>query len=301
MPARGACERTMEIVYHIGANCTDDDRLLKTLLKNTDAFSKQGIAVPGPSRYRAVIRETIQELDGGTPASDTRNVLLDTILDDVQADRLVMSNWGFICVPARIFEGGQFYHLAEGKVTGLRRLFPDDAVELHMGLRNPATFIPAVHAKQGKLDFASFMNGVDPLKLRWSDLIARIRTAVPDVPLTVWCNEDTPLIWSQIIRELSGVDPMTRIVGGFDLLQSLLSDEGMTRFKAYLTSHPPQTEMQKRRIIAAFLEKFGKSDAIEQEIDLPGWTQEMIEEMTAAYDADVRLIGRMEGVTLLTP
>ena len=81
----------MQIVYHIGANCTDQDRLFKSVLKNAETFSEQGVKVPGPGKYRRLIRETIQALDGQEPASDTREILVDAILDDEQCNRVVMS------------------------------------------------------------------------------------------------------------------------------------------------------------------------------------------------------------------
>jgi len=60
----------MQIAYHIGANRTDQDRLLKSVLKNADAFSDHGVKVPGPSKYRRLVRETIQKLEGTQPAPD---------------------------------------------------------------------------------------------------------------------------------------------------------------------------------------------------------------------------------------
>jgi hypothetical protein len=291
----------MQIVYHIGANCTDDDRLLKSLLKNADAFLGQGIAVPGPSRYRAIIRETIQNLNGTQPANDTRNILLDAILDDAEADRLVMSHHAFISIPTRIFENGIFYGLAEQKIQGLVSLFPSDEIELFIGIRNPATFIPAVYSHVNGLAFQDFLKGVHPTQVRWSDLISRVQALCPKAQLNVWCNEDTPLIWAQLIREMSGVDPVTKISGGFDLLSKIMTAEGMTRFHSYLKSHPPQTEIQKRRIIAAFLDKYVIEDEVEEEFDLPGWTEDMVDELTELYEEDLFTIEKMPGVNFITP
>ncbi len=291
----------MQIVYHIGANCTDDDRLLKSLLRNAEAFSAQGIRVPGPGKYRRLIRETIQNLAGADPAPDTRDILIDTILDDDETTRLVMSNSAFICVPFRVFENGMFYHLIEPKVRGLQQLFPADEIELFLGLRNPATLIPALYASVKNKSLTDFMHDMPPDQVRWSDVIRRIRACAPDARLTVWCNEDTPLIWSQLIREMSGVDPLTKIVGGFDLLAAIMSPEGMNRFLSYLKSHPPQTEVQKRRIIAAFLDKYALESEIEDEVDLPGWTEAVLNDLTAIYDDDVEAISRMEGVNFISP
>ncbi|MEL6609383.1 MAG: hypothetical protein AAFO58_04440 [Pseudomonadota bacterium] len=291
----------MEIVYHIGAHATDEDRLLKCLLKNKEDLVRQGISVPGPSRYRKLLRETIHALARGVPGPETRDMLLDEIIEEDNIDRLVMSNSNFICIPARIFEHGQFYRLAGDRIEGMTQLFPNDQLEFHLAIRNPATFIPEIVsglplAAQKRLD-----GKLDPFSIRWSDMIARMQIAAPEAQFTVWCNEDTPLLWAQLIRELSGLDPNTKIVGGFDLLAEIMTPEGLQRFQTYLKTHPPHTEVQKRRIIAAFLDKFAIEDALEEELDMPGWTDEVVDALTDTYEEDVYKIDRMPGVTLITP
>ena len=291
----------MQIVYHIGANATDNDRLLKSVLKNASTFADLGVKVPGPGKYRRLIRETIQTLNGAPPANDTREILLDAILDDEQCNRLVMSHSQFMCVHRRVFESGVFYALAEEKLIGLANLFPQDEIEVFLGIRNPATFLPAIFGDSPLDSFDELMRGVNPMDVRWSDLVARIRNILPNVQLTVWCNEDTPLIWAQLIRELAGVDPLTRITGGFDLLSAIMSNDGMKRFVAYLKANPPQTEQQKRRIIAAFLERYALEDEVEDEVDIPGWTEDTVEALTAGYEEDLLRIERIPGVNFIAP
>ena len=145
------------------------------------------------------------------------------------------------------------------------------------------------------------MNGMDPEQVRWSDLIVRIRAILPNAKITAWCNEDTPLIWAQLIRELAGVDPLTPITGGFDLISEILSADGKKKFVGYLKTHPPQTETQKRRIIAAFLEKYALNEEIEDIVDMPGWTDEYVERLTALYDDDIEQIERMPGINFIAP
>lgn len=274
---------------------------MKSVLKNAATFAKQGVKVPGPYKYRRLIRETIQAIDDAPLAPDTREILIDAILDDEQCNRLVMSHEKFMCVNRRIFENGIFYDLAEQKLTGLARLFPDDEIEIFLGLRNPATFLPAVFKDVDGVKFEEFMQGVDPLDLRWSDLIARIRKILPKASITTWCNEDTPMIWSQLIRELAGVDPLTRITGGFDLLSTIMSAEGMKKFLYYLKTNPPQTEAQKRRIIGGFLERYALEDEVEDIIDIPGWTSSTVAQLTENYSEDMRRIETMPGVNFVAP
>ena len=289
----------MDIVFHIGANCTDGEKLVRSLALNTATLATQGIAVPNPTRYRRLLRETMEQLGGLPPDPGTRETLLAAILDDPASKRLVMSNPSFICLPNRVFEGGGFYRVAVAKLLALRSLFPDDALHLHMAIRNPATFVPAVweQAKRGRL--STFLAGVEPASILWSDVVALIKQTLPDVALTLWCNEDTPLIWAEIMRRMVGTPPGQALRGEFDLLTTIMSPEGMGRFLKYLGSHPPQTEAQTRRIIAAFLDKYALADEIEEEVDVPGWDEALVSRMTAIYEADIQRIAADPRVTFI--
>lgn len=289
----------MDIVFHIGANCTDGEKLIRSLTLNTESLAAQGIAVPNPTRYRRLLRETMEGLGGQPPAPGTRESLLGSILDDPNSERLVLSNPTFICLPNRVFEGGGFYRVAALKLLALRSLFPQDQIQLHMGIRNPATFVPALWEQAKRTRFAAFMGGIDPTAILWSDVVALIKQTLPDVSLTVWCNEDTPLIWAEIMRRLTGTAATQPMKGEYDLLMSIMSAEGMGRFLKYLGSHPPQTDAQTRRVIAAFLDKYVLADEIEEEVDLPGWDEALVARMTEIYEADIQRIAADKKVTFI--
>ena len=95
----------MQIIVHTGAHFTDDDRLIKCLLRNKDDFSKHGVAVPGPGRYRTLLRQTLSSLRNAPPQNNAREVLLDAILDHEVADRVLLSN-------------PQFFGMAKAAVRG---------------------------------------------------------------------------------------------------------------------------------------------------------------------------------------
>ena len=59
--------------------------------------------------------------------------------------------------------------------------------------------------------------------------------------------------------------------------------------------------MLRRRVTAAFLDKYVRDDMIEEELDTPGWSPEMLEAMTDAYEDDMDAVARIPGVTLITP
>lgn len=291
----------MQVVFHTGAHCTDEDRLLKCLLSNREAFSKQGISIPGPGKYRKLFKKTFAALQDGSPDPAARDVLLEEILDGESADRLVLSNTNFFGSEFSAVDEGMLYPRAAARMEQLRDVFRYDQMEMFLAIRNPASFVPAVLAKASGERVTEVMASTDMSVLRWSDMIERIRAAVPDLPLTVWCNEDTPLIWAQLIRDLAGLEHGSKIVGGFSLLSEIMSAEGMKRFRSYLHAHPELTEMQKRRVIAAFLDKYALEDEVEEELDLPGWTEEMVDELTDLYDEDVFAIQRIPGVQFIAP
>ena len=289
----------MDIVFHIGANCTDGEKLIRSLTLNTESLAAQGIAVPNPTRYRRLLRETMEGLGGQPPAPGTRESLLGSILDDPNSTRLVLSNPTFICLPNRVFEGGGFYRVAALKLLALRSLFPQDQIQLHMGIRNPATFVPALWEQAKRTRFAAFMGGIDPTAILWSDVVALIKQTLPDVSLTVWCNEDTPLIWPEIVAAVTGHDPATELEGLLDLAAEIMSPDGVKWMQTYLQNHRPQSVQQRRRIISAFLAKFSLPEKTEVELEMPGWTQELIEDITDTYEQDIAVVQTLPGVTFI--
>ena len=289
----------MEIALHFGANCTDEDRLVRTLLKNGSNLESQGIKAPGPAKYRKLLRETVQALEDSTPQSHTRDALVAAMSEGETYDRLVLSNSNFICIPTRIFENGRFYELAESKLHTLRHLFAEDELDLYLAVRDFATFLPEAFAKSKAERFDQFLQGVDPMTLRWSDLVERIRAVVPSASLTVWCNEDTPMIWDELVWALSGLPVGADINGGNDLLSTIMSPEGMHRYLSYLSAHPPRTISQKRRVIAAFLDKYALEDEITETVDLPGLGAEDVARLSELYDADVARIAAMPGLRFI--
>jgi len=291
----------MKVIYHVGAHATDEDRLVKTLLRNRAAFAKEGIVVPGPSRYRRLIRDSLVALKGRTPDADTQEFLLDAVADEDVISRLLLSFESFFCAHPMVMRGGVFYGDAEHRVAEYRTLFPSESIEIAMGLCNPATFLPAVFNQQDRFSYEEFMQGANPANLRWSELIKRIRHHNPDVSMTVWANEDTPFIWAEIVRELAGLMPMAKITGGFSMLAEIMSPEGMKRFRSYLHQHPPVNEVQKRHIMSAFLGKYAIMDAVEEELDLPGWSDEFVDFLTHQYEEDLLEIERIPGVHMITP
>ncbi|MEL7204750.1 MAG: hypothetical protein AAGL19_11300 [Pseudomonadota bacterium] len=290
----------MQIILHAGAHATDEDRLVTCLLKNAEHLEAIGTVVPEPESYRNMLRDTIAAATDGAAPPDLGQNLRNALLPSGDADRLVISNDSFFGTHKMAVKR-MFYPASCARLEALRQLLPDDHVELFFAVRNPASFMPALLEITNFNSIGDLFRGYDPLSFRWSELFERIRAQIPDIPITVWCNEDTPLIWAELIREMGGLDPTQEIEGEYDLLQEIMSEGGMKRFLSYVDSHPGMTEVQKRRVIAAFMDKFVDDDAVEEEYELAEWTVDIVDQMTELYEEDVFNIPRVPGVTLITP
>ena len=291
----------MHIALHIGAHCTDEDFLLKTLLVNRENLAQSGVVVPEPGRYRPVVRETLHILKDAAPTPEMQETILDALLDEDDARRVVLSHDSFLCVPGMALGDGALYPMVGKKAPRLRTLFAHSEVSFHIALRDPATFIPSVFERAQETEFANFISDVDPMTLRWSSVISRLRQAVPEAPVTVWCNEDTPLIWPEVLRAVAGLDASAKLKAEHEFLRNVMSRNGVQRLQVYLDQHPPANIAQRRRVVSAFLDKFAQDDALEQEIDLPGWSAAYVDTLSQLYDEDVAQIAAMEGVTFIAP
>lgn len=296
----------MQIVYHLGAHVTDEDRLLRCLLVNQDRLLAAGIAVPGPGRYRNQIREAQNNSDTETPTPDMQRDLLAKITSGNVAERLVLSASNFICIPQRALQSDRFYGLADRRLPELARLLPSSGLEFHIGLRNPATFIPALAKSAKNASPEEMLNGTNPADLFWSELLRRMRNLCPEARIVTWANEDTPLIWSKILFNLAGLPEDSKPLADDDsFFLDLISDEGKAKYKAYMASHPALSASDRVKVIQAFLERFARTEAVEEELDFSGWSQpwqaETIDALTRAYEEDLERIAAMPDIEFLRP
>ncbi|MBT8458093.1 MAG: TraK family protein [Boseongicola sp.] len=290
----------MEILFHLGAHCTDDGLLIRSILRNRAQLASHGIVVPGPGRYRELIGSVSTTLRGDTATDDTEAMLIEAISDDDTAARIVLSNENFLCRDKVAIGPDGLYPKAD-KSAWLRRCFPSYDVDFAIGLRNPATFVPALLGTLSPQDRDACFASLDLEQLSWADVIAEILEANPDATLTLWAHEDTPYIWSEIMREVTGHDPCLALDGANDMLSQILSTDGMARLQSFLNAQPDISEARRRKAVSAFLEAHAVQDEIEEEIDLPGWTLDTIAHLTDTYEDEIERIKVMPRVNWLEP
>ena len=95
---------------------------------------------------------------------------------------------------------------AAARMIQILKLLLDDEIEMFMPLRNLATLLAAMHEQPPKPSMRNYLGVDDLCKIRWSDTLYAVRDAIPDIAMTVWSNEDTPLIWPQVICGIAGLE-----------------------------------------------------------------------------------------------
>lgn len=291
----------MEIALHLGLHLTDRDHLIRCLMRNRGPLLAQGIAVPGPGRYRHQLRQLGFEMRERETNAQTQEVLLDGILDEDEVERVVLSSENFLAQQRWAVSEGRFYHAAGDRVQLLRHLFPEAEIEIYFAIRNPATFLPALLAEDKSGHVERQLQGLDPGQLRWLEMIARLSEAVPDLPITVWCDEDTPLIWPEVLRTVAGHSPDLVLAGWLAWYWDLVTPKAHDAMRRWFARNPPADDLTRRKMLSAMLARFARPEAVEAEALLPGWTEDTLDALSELYEQDVDLIATMPGVRLLEP
>lgn len=291
----------MQVALHFGAPYTDENRLQLCLGKNREALAEEGTIIPRPSSYRKQIKQVTNRFKDGTGDDALRMQFLQDVVGGQEADRVVFSTDTFLGVPRLAIGGDTFFPGQFNRIAAFMNLFDGAEIELFYAICNPANFISSLLAGHKGDDVETLLNHSDPMSLRWSEFVERLQENFPTVPITIWCNEDTPLIWEELVREVAGVDPMFALRGTTDFLKELMSKEGFERFTEFMKQRPGMSAIQRRRVVAAFLEKFVEEDALESEIEYPGWTEAHVDALTDLYDEDVYAIQSLPNVRVLTP
>lgn len=288
----------MQIAFHLGAHFTDPAALLRSLRHDEAGLAREGIALPGPSQYLPLLMQAA----GAQGRSDDLPGRLRAVIGLTGgAERVILSGEDLMGLPEDALVAGQLYPGAGDRVRTLTTLFPGERIEFHLAIRSPATFLPSLLQRSDPERVQKLLGQVDLAALRWSDLIARMREAAPGAPITIWCDEDMPLIWPEALAAVSGASGDPPVAGLIDRLAPLMTDEGARRLGSRLTDHPPPNAQARRVIVTDFLNQFGRSEAIEMDLDIPGWTHATIDRLSDLYEDDIDRIAAMDGVHLISP
>ncbi|AUR13794.1 hypothetical protein PhaeoP48_03856 (plasmid) [Phaeobacter inhibens] len=296
-PAQGS--EGLTVALHIGAPFTDEDQLVWSLRKDAGRLLKDGVLVRRPGTYMKELTDLKGRAAKADVSEEDCGAFLDGVLREADASRVVLSMSSILGVPAWMLNGGRLYKNAGANTAALRSVFPQTRCEFFLGLCNPATLVPTAFGAQTQKDWYDFAGDTDLMALRWSEVVGDILNANPECGITVWCNEETPVVWPQVLGQVTGQGAGYRFAGETDILRQAMTEEGTRRLEAYLTARPKLSEAQRDQVRELFLSYFHSEDAVEEEIDLPGWSQGFVDTMTDRYFEDVELIRNIPGVTVI--
>ncbi len=287
----------MHVAIHSGVAFTDADLLLKSLHSNADMLKERGMVLYGPRRYRQAFKTPLNALETDMPPGV--DGLRQVLPEDPAIDRAILSCPDYVGEVQTAIRDGQYYPRAGARMSFLAKAFEGHKIHLHLGLRNPASFIPKALMALPEQDRQSLLATTDLSCLSWLTMIEDIRELAPDVDITLWANEDSPLIWGDIIRSLCGLTPDVRLIDEFALLSTVVSPEGQRRLRSLEQQQGPVDRSALRNQLEAVFRDHALGEEIEEELELPGWTTEIIAAFSELYVQDLARLETMPGVRLL--
>lgn len=291
----------MQMVFHMGVHTTDGDRLLKTLLNNRSALQKAGTEVVTPNRHRGMFDEALKSLNGGTSTPEMEQIMLDAMLDSDDTSRVVMSTPTFMGAPGRAVGQEGIYPQMAPRAAALARLFPSAQAEFHIALRNPATLLTDVLPQVANGNYTALMQGCHPHQLRWRVTIQNLVRAAQGRRMVLWCHEDVPLIWPEVLRLVGGLPQNVPLAGGLLYMHEILGDVGIARLRDAMGGQDQISVTQRRQIYSDVLTSHALPGMLDQVIELPGWTQEIVDQVTENYRSDIAEIAVLPGVEFVLP
>ncbi|ARO13951.1 hypothetical protein BVG79_00599 [Ketogulonicigenium robustum] len=292
----------MQIAFFAGLNATDDEKVLRSLMRNDEGLAKHGIRAPAMRHYRRSLREIVESRLSGQDVTTLGYLVTNQFAKETpNLQRIALSNPAFLAAPRHMFADGIALPEAGARLQVLQAIFPDDEIEVFVALRNPASFVNTMMQALGDTDVRGYLGGYDIMGLRWSQVLRRLKDSVPSIKLTVWANEDSALVWGTIIRAILGIADNDPIFGDFDLLSDLLLPEGQGLLRQRLRQDVPVGHAARVALAADLLPQYEDPTLTWDSIDLTGWSERAVEGMTLTYEEDLDVIAEMEDITFIRP
>lgn len=291
----------MQIVYHMRVHGTDDDRMVKSLLMNREWLHQNDTEVLTPNRLRGVLDEALAALQGGSATPAMEQIMLDALLESDHPERVICSNPGFLGAMSKVISDKGLYPGAPARMAAMANLFPSSETEFFLALKNPVTLLQALFTLTPGRNYDQLMQGVDLATLRWAPTVRRMVQSLQGRRLVIWRHEDGPLVWPEIVRLVAQMPIEAPLREGLVLVNELLSDAGRDSLAKEMAERDQLSIAARRDLCIAHMAQHALPGRVEEIVTLPGWTQEMVDEMTRQYHADMAEIAVLPGVEFVMP
>lgn len=286
----------MQIVYHMRVHGNDDDRMVKSLLNNRDWLHQNDTEVLTPNRLRGVLDEALAALQGGTATPAMEEIMLDAMLENDHPERVICSIPGYLGGMSKVLAPEGLYPGAPTRMAAMANLFPSSETEFFLALKNPVMLLQALFTLTPGRSYEQMIQGIEPDKLRWAPTVRRMVQSLQGRRLVIWRHEDSPLVWPEIVRLVAQMPVEVPLKEGLSFLHDLLSEAGRDSLAKALSGRDQLSIAARRDLCIEHLARYALAGRIEEEVTLPGWTQEMVDEMTRNYHADMAEIAVLPGV-----
>lgn len=272
------------------------DQLIRNLRQIAGPLSRQGISIPDPADYRDVFSHKARGEDLGSfmPMEVER---MSQVMGE-GAELLVLSFSDLNGHPSRMFEGGVVHAGIEAKIEFLRQSFPNREMSLFFSAANPGSIMGAM-LESGVIS-GEHAENLAARRPFWHEMLERIDAAHPDLPITLWANEDIPATWPVVLRESLGLPEGVQIAGGLHMAGALLSKPQRAALSQSLKDHPPAGERALVASLESFLAANVRADQLAFDVDQPGWTQGVIDDFADLYEMDLDCCMDIEQVRVIT-
>lgn len=291
----------MQVVIHAGVAFSDNDCLIETLLANAETLQQHRIAPLNLAQGRQFVKVASDAMASGADPHAVQGQLEDVLPDRAACDRAIVSSDKAFGPRRTAILHEQFYPLAGERTAFWDHVLGDDQLELFFGVMNPATFISKTLMSLPENRRKAVLDNTDISSLSWLSTIEDLRDAAADVQVTLWANEDTPLIWGDILRALAGLPEDAALRHEYAFLASLLTDAGRSELAQLVHQIGPEDRDMLRNSLAHLFDEHADPAQIEEELDLPGWSADLIGAFSELYEQDMAKIRSMPGVRVLRP
>jgi hypothetical protein len=272
------------------------DQLVRTLSRIAPNLSSAGISIPDPETYRSAFSRKARGEDGGAFMPLEIERISQAINED--ADLIVLSFDDILGHPTRIFDRGVIHSDAASRIEFLRSQFPNRELSLFFTAADPGAVMAAM-LSQGALTNTTAAQAISMRPL-WSDLMERIDAQHPDLPITLWAQEDTPCTWPVVLREILNLPEGRSVSGGLHMAGYLLDEKGRAGLSNHLKTSPPKSERALVATLSDYLSTHAVDHKLTFDISLDGWSQEVIDDFALIYEQDLDACLDIEQMRLIT-
>jgi hypothetical protein len=280
---------------HFGVPYFFGDQLIRTLRTSQEKYPEDDVFVPDPDSYRQVLgRKAAGEL-GGTLLPMEEEHLVKALKPEVK--NLILSFNALFGGPATLIKQGALYPMAVERLSSALKLFPNKDPRLTLTVANPGVMISSLisegHIKTSSPEQAACMR---PL---WYDLVESLSEAFPDMPITIAPMEDSHVTWPILLHKIQDLPEDRGAAGSLAMAMNILTPHGREVLTESVNATPLTQIGQLIALIEMAVNTYCDPKCLEKEIDLPGWTQEVIDDFDVLYEQDIDCCADLDNVTVL--